>query len=664
MEELTLQNNNVLTGAVMLETMWKTRKQDLLDLIMPFVSYGVAKVSAPHETIDLRRVLVIVKSEFGYKDMPVSVIERVIVRNPNLYECIQLEHGKKEYKLKGSLDSTVQEIKSRREECDKKISILGNQISDYLSLHISRKKDYSKDEGIQALQDFFSRNGAFLGTEQLEEHAHELKGYEEDYYIAQYLYEKRDQKSIEYDYVIDLVKGYFLQSAIYLQLENTGILDSTYKDLSVYYDTPFLLRLLGYKTEDDKLSSNDLHDALQKQRAKTFYFRQTQSEVRKILQAYKRDLGISKDITLEGLDEQRYSPADVERVLKTWEKRLVDEFDTTIQEVPSNNDNSTLIDENELRNHLRTRMRWHSPIGMDADIESIIAILNLRKGKLCDEIENSQAIFVTTNATLCKLVSEFYKVKVSESAFSPVITDSDLAALTWIKTGTTDSLPDSQLLRNAYVACQPTPEMLEKFSQVLETMQGEGKITQETVVAIRASRYTKKELLFASFSGGEGINESIVLKIEKMLREEYSNDARDDEKYKAELRRKKDHTEQLRRAEQNARTEAEAEMNDQLSRERCIVKCIGSIITIGAIIGLIVSLLGAFSQNILVILTLAIFIVFSIDSTYSTWKGTEKRIDKWLVKRANRTYDKVNKQRAEAYRNVIDGTDINREKAE
>jgi hypothetical protein len=39
-----LYDNSILTGAVMLETMWRTRKQDLLDLISPFISYSVAKV--------------------------------------------------------------------------------------------------------------------------------------------------------------------------------------------------------------------------------------------------------------------------------------------------------------------------------------------------------------------------------------------------------------------------------------------------------------------------------------------------------------------------------------------------------------------------------------------------------------------------------------------
>ena len=63
--------------------------------------------------------------------------------------------------------------------------------------------------------------------------------------------------------------------------------------------------------------------------------------------------------------------------------------------------------------------------------------------------------------------------------------------------------------------------MLDKFGQVLERMQGEGKITEDIAIAIRSSAYTNKEILFASFEGEDGINENVALKIENILKEKY-----------------------------------------------------------------------------------------------------------------------------------------------
>ena len=655
-----MQDCKALTGAVMLETMWKTRKQDLIDLISPFITYGVAKLYSPYETIELRKVLDYVKSEFGYRDMPVSVIERIFIRNPKLFECIEGEKHKREYILNGNLDETVIEMDRRKADCDSKINLLGKQIAEYLTLHVSPKKAYNNVDAIDALQGFFSRNGAFLGTDQLEEHVKDLEGYEEDYYIAQYLYEKRETKSIEYEYVIDLIKGYFLQTAIYLQAENPAFSNESYKDVLFYYDTPFLLRLLGYKTNDDKLSSNDLHLALQNQGAKTYYFPQTKKEVINILKAYKKSIGYATDVTLEGLDELRYSEADVERLIASWQNRLEKDFSTFCQDVPPKKKAILIpkITEKDLKEFFsQNGLKWRSQTAMDADVESIIAIHNLRGDLISDDIENCRAVFVTTNTRLCRIFNEYYKKRISEEAFPPLITDSDLAALTWVKSGTTDNIPESQLLRNAYIACQPTPEMLEKFGQVLDRMQGEGKITQEIAIAIRTSRYTKKEVLFSTFSSGNGINENVVLKIEGMLKEEFSKDAREDEKYKAAQKHRRDHTDQLKRADSKARNEAKNAENNQLANERRLATFFVIILGAFAIIGMFKTMVGLQFKNIWVFLGLATFAVTTILSVIDTWRGKGILIDKWLIKRATRTYDRVLKEKTEEYRSILDDLD-------
>ena len=38
-----LMNNNVLTSTAVLSAIWKTRNMDLLDLMLPFFEYSIAK---------------------------------------------------------------------------------------------------------------------------------------------------------------------------------------------------------------------------------------------------------------------------------------------------------------------------------------------------------------------------------------------------------------------------------------------------------------------------------------------------------------------------------------------------------------------------------------------------------------------------------------------
>jgi Flp pilus assembly protein TadB len=160
--------------------------------------------------------------------------------------------------------------------------------------------------------------------------------------------------------------------------------------------------------------------------------------------------------------------------------------------------------------------------------------------------------------------------------------------------------------------------------------------------------------LFSTFSTGEGITESVVLRIEKLLREEYSKDAREEERYKAEQRIKSNYIEQLKRADQQARLSARTAMEKQLNQERGIVKWVGICLSIVAIIGLFVSLIGAVNKNLVVIIALFIFSMFSVDSVIATWKCKEKHIDKLLYLRATRTYDKIIQEKSAEYRSLIE----------
>ena len=640
----------------MLETMWKSRAQDLLDLISPFVLYATAKVSSPNEIIDKNNVLSIIKQEFGYTDMPMIVIEKVYKRNPGIF---QKSYG--EYRLIGNLDGIVEDIEKRRNDCESNITTISNQLINYFEEHTSSHKRITVDEAVDYLQRFFSRYGIFVGTNQLEDHADDYGWREYDYYIAQYIFEKKDAHEIEYEYIIDLVKGYFLQSAIYLQAENGNIITSTYRNVSFYYDTPFILRLLGYKTLEDEKSAIELHNALAKQRGKFFYFPQTQYEVVGILNAYQRDLGHTSYFTLEGLDDKKYSSADVERLKHTWENKLNYTFNAKLAErpeYPKRNDGTietqSTIDEDDLVDYIKDRIKWRSQDSLKADMESVIGIHKLRGSIVSEEIEHCKALFVTTNAKLANEINTYYRNNVNDKTFPLVITDSDLAALTWIKCGSTGDLPERQLLRNAFMATQPTPEILEKFSVVLDQMQGEGKLSYELAVAIKSSRYTKKELVFASFDGEDEINECLVDKIHNMLKEEYSFDARQDERMKFKKKQSEIRQTQLCQARNKAREKAQDKKDKTLKKTRRVVSSISVILCIGAIIGLVISIKGLQIKSFVYYISLVLFFIISAISVIDTLLGKMLIIDRLLVYHANTLAEKTYKEAYYEYSSIID----------
>lgn len=91
------------------------------------------------------------------------------------------------------------------------------------------------------------------------------------------------------------------------------------RETLAYYDTPFLLDLLGYQSEEAENAAKMLHDMLRRQKAKCYYFPHIGNEITSILTAYQHTI-VGKNRTwrtLEGLDRKKYTYSAVERLKQT-----------------------------------------------------------------------------------------------------------------------------------------------------------------------------------------------------------------------------------------------------------------------------------------------------------------------------------------------------------
>ena len=646
-----MSNKDLLTGVTMLETMWKSRKMDLVDLISPFILFSIAKTTSPGEIVNQQKVLDYVRT-FGFKDMPIAIVSRVLKRKSEIFR-----KENNNYYLVGSLDDQIENVEKRKTECEYRIQVLGEQISAYFEGHLHKKVKYTPEQSFEKLQNFFSRQGLFLGTDRMEEHLSSLKKYETDYCIANFIYMKKEEKAVEYEYILDLMKGYYLQSAIYLQLDNSSNTNSSYKNVCFYYDTPFVLQLLGYNSEEEETIAIELHNALKRQKASFHILPQTRDEVFSILTAFQRSLNTSvASFTLEALREKGYTSSDIDRIKSTWEKRLQIEYDITVLEPPGyalkengEIDEKYVIDENRLTEHL---VKKRNESAMNADIKSGLDIHKIRGKKTPTNIEGAKAVFVTTNITLAVSFNQYYKQNINSTEFPLMITVADLSALTWIKCGSKVDLPEKQLLKNAYMVMQPAPEMLEKFAQVLEQMKSEGKITSEVAIAIKESRFTAKEILFASFNGDDEIDEALVKNIESKLREEFSEQARNEERLYAKQKADEKEHQLYVRVDEQARAFADEKRDSFLKKGRIVVTIVFVIIFVLALYGTIESFIDSSGLRF----PLIVISMFSLFSIYDTQKNKRIVVDKWLQKRANIIWDKHYTTRKQENESIIKNT--------
>lgn len=105
-----------------------------------------------------------------------------------------------------------------------------------------------------------------------------------------------------------------------MQPENGNLRSANYRNVDFYYDTPILLNILGYQSEEEKKAANLLHEQLRKQKANFCFFYHAETEMKNILSAYQHSLrsGEYTGRTLEGLDRKKYTVSGVERLKDNW----------------------------------------------------------------------------------------------------------------------------------------------------------------------------------------------------------------------------------------------------------------------------------------------------------------------------------------------------------
>lgn len=696
-----MNNEQVLISAAMLETIWGSRQKDMIDLITPFILYAVAKQTSPGEQIDTKEIQKYVQENNGYPDLPESIIKASLSRNPRS----AITKKDRKFILSKSIDDEIYRMEQRQRECTEHISHIGDRLSQYLTDHCKKGVPVSKESAISRLHLFFARYGLQVGTENLASVKIKPEEFETDYYIARFIFKCKDEQDPLYQSIIDLVKGYFLRLAIYIQPENGNIQAASFANTSFVLDTPFLIDLLGYKGEERKNNANALVKMLERQKAKLYYFPHIKLEIIGILTAYKHSL-IPGTIaaggkTLEGLNCRGFNISDVEREILLLGSKLEGSFNIVELDLPAyatkaNDfvDESQVIDETGIKQYVKENTPHYTEDNLDNDLASVLAVHRLRAGEASRNIEECRFVFVTNNIDFIHAFNKYYRENVDRESFPLTISVNSLSAITWIKCGDVDHLSETELLKNAYCAMQPIPEIMVKLEEVFLKLKESGKILPEQVVALRASRVFQKDLWINSFGDLEAVNELSVrhaqIKYEESLiaeeREKHKNELQEigqqhdaeiaaiqnemlvkEKKYTDEINvisenhrdyvRRRNKEDNLKMKKQNEEIRKKADEFARKSREKWmrsrikLINILAMIVFIVGLAGLIVSI--SFDAPLFVLVLLGVFLFISAVSVYDTVHSKKLVIFKYLNKMSYNYETRVREEKIAEYNNIL-----------
>lgn len=317
-----------------------------------------------------------------------------------------------------------------------------------------------------------------------------------------------------FSYFQTVVEGSMLASVVYLP--DVGTVQRKFgRNSTVYLDTPFLLRRMGYLGEELEAPAIELTDLLLAYGARLACFDRTVSEVKGVLSAaaggWGRSGSRSSDVS-QYLRSRGLRRADIElqvAELPDMLKRLK----ITVLSTPGYSE-ALLVDEKSFEDVLRARVRYSFDGTLFHDLHALVAIYRLRHGRAQPILEASSAIFLTTNARLVKASREFFRDDGDRFSWPLAILDSDLATLVWLKQPMkAPELPRKQILADCYAALHPEPPLWNRWLNEIEKTAASGTFSDAQLDIMRFSPDAQRALMDRTLGNPKAIDERTLREV-------------------------------------------------------------------------------------------------------------------------------------------------------
>lgn len=515
-------NNNVLISTSILNSLWETERKDTIDTLLPFLKYSIAKITKVNDLIDISKSTEIMMEEFGFDTFPSNLVK--VMLNRLRSKEVKKEDGK--YYLRTSLCDEIDKLERKRtiyKEHSEKVAVA---LTSYLNDNY-KIRSFNNDTALKALIEFFVAKGICIVKD-----ADMLKLISRsddklNYCIAQFIIDEKEKDSTVFSYIVDMVKGFFISSAIYIQPQNESVAKAKFKNLHCYIDTGIVLCALGLKTEEEKKASRELLDMLRKEGAQLCIFRHNIEEIYDIILAYKSSLEDPRNNrsshTLEYFDKLQYKASHVERYLSGLETKIKC-LNIEPENTPEYGDYT--IDEKGFTDTLKDKITYRKDIALTRDVDSVSAIYRLRKNNFVDNIERCNHIFVTSNIKLVTETNRFFSDEIKDKV-PLVILDINLSAIAWLKSYSTNKdYPKNKLIENAVSSIEPSAQLIYAFFDSIDKMKSEGQITDDEAAIYRTNLFCKRELTKATQGDPSSINENMLHNIFEKFKSDLSSKER------------------------------------------------------------------------------------------------------------------------------------------
>lgn len=464
---------------------------DYLDNFVPLVCEAL--LVSPSETVSLGDLQCDIEAGFGIR-LPQHALAGLLKRVRRA-GYLTVDHGVY-HKVRQRLEQTNYAVVRQQVlvECE----TLTQHLKDFLQ---ERGETRSLEEAERALLAFLHKHQLSLMYATAAGTVIPPVKESDEYFVADFIRGSQGNGSADLGRIELLLKGTMLANAIFLP--DPSAANRTFRNTTVFLDTPFLIRALGYSGEARCGPCRDLLELLYETGARLQCFRDTVEEVRGALsscagrmrQGHRQMAYSPAAETVDHFLTKGYSASDVELLVERLEESLA-VLRIAVVDRPDFTDHRFVIHEQDLDDTLARHLNYRRAEARTHDVNAVAAIMRLRKGRHHRAVEDCGAVFVTSNPALARVTRLYFGRRRPRDEIAPCITDYTLTNLLWLKRPTAaPDLPRKRVLADCFAAVQPNEALWRAYVIEVQRLEEDGTITADQYYLLRYSQAAKAALM-------------------------------------------------------------------------------------------------------------------------------------------------------------------------
>lgn len=483
-----MQVSSTLTSLAILKVNIDEDERDYIDYLATFILH-VLKIHAPDPVTD-ESVSKSLLEDFGL-NVPLRGIQIVLRR---LARKKYIKKGQDHtYHVEQSLPHV--DLNEKRLKATREISRVYNTISKYAKDKFNVQWTDSKIEntllafldnfGVDYLRSYVFKTALPTMPDTVPK---------DQFIISNFIHDSYESSDPIFESIYIIVKGQMYANA--LVCPDLESLEKKFNNLTFYIDSPVILNILKLQGTLEYISTSELFNLIKHLRGRIAVFDHTIEELKNILVAVELNMEspsaegrVIREVRNAGIKK-----SDIILIREQIDDRLK-KFGINIVPTPPYKINFQ-ISEQELQDAVEDEIIYRNPNALKYDINSIRSIYVLRKGLVPIRLEDSRAIFVTSNVRLAKAAYRVGRNHTSTKEVSSIITDYSLTNVAWLKAPLgAPELPKTELLSTCYAAMEPSKPLWAFYLKEMELLLKSGTISVDDHAVLRCSPIATKELM-------------------------------------------------------------------------------------------------------------------------------------------------------------------------